>query len=248
MGKDSGIGNALYISGIDVSGEAQKWDVSSPVQTLDVTGLRKAANERIGGQRAGTFKWSSHFDPLSAGYAALSLLPRTDAVTTLPWREVIGQPALNTVTLQIGYDPIRDEKGQVLFGVEEQTNASWSDWGVMATSGKRVDTAATNGPGVDHGAAPTMPWGLQAYLHVFALTGTNVVVKLQHSSDDAVGDPYTDIAGAAFTSVTVAPNGQVVVTARNLQIKRWVRVVSSGTFTSATFSVAVTVNDQQVDL
>jgi hypothetical protein len=248
MGKEHGLGNALYIGGIDVSGEAQKWDVSSPLQTLDVTGLRKLANERIFGQRAGTFKWSSHFDPLSAGYLALSQLPRTDGVITLPHREVIGQPALNTVGLEIGYDPQRDEKGQILFGVEEQTNSSWADWGVMATAGKRVDTAATNGPGLDHGAAPAMPWGLQAYLQVFALTGTNVVVKLQHSTDDAVGDPYTDVTGAAFTSVTAAPTGQWLATARNLQIKRWVRVVTTGVFTSATFSVSVTVNDQQVDL
>jgi hypothetical protein len=248
MAKDHGLGNSLYISGIDVSGEARNWDVTSPVQMLDTTGLRKAANERITGQRSGTFKWNSHFDPLSAGYAALAALPYTDAVITLPHRETLGQVALCTVTKQIGYDPQRDDKGQVLFAVDEQTNASWADWGVLATPGLRTDIAATNGAGVDHGSTPALAVGLQAYLHVSALTGTNVVVKLQHSADDAVGDPYTDVTGAAFTSVTAAPNGQWLATSRTLQIKRWVRVVTTGVFTSATFAVGVVVNDVAVAL
>jgi hypothetical protein len=248
MSKEHGLGNALYISGIDVSGEARNWDVGSPMQTLDVTGLRKAAYERITGQRACEFKWNSHFDPASAGFAALELLPYTDAVITLPHRETLGQAALCLVMKQIGYDPTRDDKGQVMFAVDGQSNASFADWAVLATPGMRTDTSGANGAGVDHGAAPALPVGLQAYLHVFALTGTNVVVKLQHSDDDAVGDPYTDVTGGAFTSVTAAPAGQTLATSRTLQIKRWVRVVSSGTFTSATFAVGVTVNDVAVAL
>lgn len=248
MGKESGLGNALYINGIDVSGEARNWDDTSPMQMLDVTGLRKLANERITGQRAGTFKWNSHFDPLSTGYLALSALPYTDAVVTLMHRETLAAPALNLVTKEISYDPTRDDKGQVIFAVEEQTNASWSDWGVLATPAKRVDVAATNGTGIDHGAAPALPVGLQAYLHIHAFTGTNITVKLQHSDDDAVGDPYADVTGGAFTVVTAAPGGQMLSTSRTLQIKRWVRVVTTGVFTTCTFSVAVVVNDVTVAL
>lgn len=248
MSKEHGLGNALYISGIDVSGEARNWDVASPLQVLDVTGLRKAAFERIGGQKAGTFKWTSHFDPLSAGYLALSALPYTDAVITLPHRETIGSPALNLVSKQIGYNPTRDDKGQILFEIEEQTNASWSDWGVMATAGARTDTTATNGAGVDHGAAPAFAVGLQAYLHVVAFTGTNITVKLQQSADDAVGDPYADVTGGSFGAITSAPQGLSLATSRTQAVKRWVRVVSSGTFTSCTFLVAVVVNDVAVQL
>lgn len=248
MAKESGLGNALYINGIDVSGEARNWDVSSPVQMLDVTGLRKLANERITGQKACAFKWNSHFDPLSSGFAALKLLPYTDAVITLPHRETIGQTALCTVIKQIGYDPTRDDKGQVMFAVDGQSNGSFADWATMATAGIRTDTGATNGPGVDHGIIPPGSYGLQAYLQVFAFTGTSCTIKLQGSSDDGVGDAYADITGGAFTAVTAAPQGQVITTSRTQAVERYFRVVTSGVFSNIQFAVAVTVNDAAVAL
>lgn len=248
MAKEHGLGNALYIGGIDVSGEARNWDVTSPVQTLDVTGIRKLAPERIWGLKSAAFKWNSHLDPLSLGYLSLSLLPRTDGLITLAHRETIGAPAMSVTAKQLGYDPVRDDKGQVVFTVDADSNEAFADWGVMATAGLRVDTTATNGPGVDHGAVPLNPTGLQAYLHVAAFTGTSVTIKLQQSSDDGVGDAYADVVGGSFGAISAAPQALRLVTARNQAVERYVRVVTSGTFTSATFAVALVVNDIQVDL
>lgn len=248
MAKQTGLGQALYIGGVDVSSEARQWDVSSPLQTLDTTGLRSLANERIGGQKAAAFKWTSHFDPVSAGYAALSALPTGDKVVSMCHRETIGEPVMNLVTKLIDYGPTRDDKGQVLFAVDTVTNDAFADWGVLATPGQRVDTAATNGAGVDLGAAPPHTFGLQAYVQVVAFTGTNITVKLQGSSDDGVGDAYADIVGGGFTAVTAAPAAQKIATARGLSVERYVRVATTGTFTSCTFLVAVVVNEAQVDL
>ncbi|WP_372352624.1 hypothetical protein [Streptomyces sp. KL116D] len=85
-------------------------------------------------------------------------------------------------------------------------------------------------------------FGLQAYLHVFAFTGTSVTVKLQESSDNGVGDPWADVTGGAFTAAT-AIGAQRIETARGLTVKRYLRAVSTGTFTSATFAVSVNRND-----
>lgn len=248
MAKESGIGNSMYIGGLDISAECRNFDIGSPVQTLDFTSIQEAAFERGFGQRAGTVKNTTHFDPLSLGYLGLSLLPTADAVITMPHRMLVGAPAMSMVVKQIGYDPTRDDKGQVLFDVEAQSDNSFADWGVMATAGKRVDTAATNGAAVDHGAVPLGSFGLQAYLQVFAFTGTNVTVKLQQSSDDAVGDPYADVVGGSFGALTTAPQSIRLATARNQAVERYVRVVTSGTFTSVTFAVAVVVNDVLVNL
>lgn len=247
MSKESGLGGALYISGVDVSDEARQWDLASPISPLDVTGLRQLAYQRIWGQRTASLSSMTHFDPLSTGYAALSALPRTDAVVTTPHRELIGSPAACLVVKQIGYDPTRDDKGQVLFKVDTQSNNSFVDWGNLATAGKRTDTTATNGAGIDHGAVPLGPFGLQAYLQLFALTGSNVTVKLQGSSDDGVGDAYSDIVGGSFGALTSAPQGARLITSRTQAVERYVRVVTTGTFTSVTFAVAVVINDVDVE-
>jgi hypothetical protein len=90
-------------------------------------------------------------------------------------------------------------------------------------------------------------FGLQAYLHVFAVVGTSVTVKLQESSDNS-GDAYADVTGGGFTAVTaVAGTGsQRIQTSRTQTIERYLRVVTTGTFSSATFAVAVVRNDTSV--
>jgi hypothetical protein len=108
-------------------------------------------------------------------------------------------------------------------------------------------SGAAAGPGVDFTAGQS--YGLQAYLQVTAMTGTDVVVKLQHSDDDGSIDPYSDITGGAFTAVTSAPASERIQTAGDGAVKRWVRAVTttSGTFT-ATFHVMVVVNRVEVDI
>lgn len=84
-------------------------------------------------------------------------------------------------------------------------------------------------------------FGLQAYLQVTSFTGTDVTIKLQHSSDNAATDAYADITGGGFTAVTSAPTTQRIATSATLPIERYVRVVTttSGGFTSLTFNVVV---------
>jgi hypothetical protein len=134
--------------------------------------------------------------------------------------------------------------------VSMASDTSWLDWGLSLTAGKRVDTAGTNGAGVDFGdpSPAAYTFGLQAYLHVFALTGTNVIVRLQHSNDNGVGDAWADVTAGAFTSVTAVPGKERIQTARNLTVKRYLRAVSSGTFTSATFAVSAVINITNMDI
>ena len=83
--------------------------------------------------------------------------------------------------------------------------------------------------------------GLQAYLQAFSLTGTSFTVTLQHSHDNGSTDAFGAITGAAFTAVSSAPNTERIATAA-IEIKRYVRAVTTGTFTSAVFNVHARVN------
>jgi hypothetical protein len=247
MAKESGLGQALYVHGRDLSGETKQWDTGGGPTPIDVTGLRSSAPERIGGLLSGTLKYVTHFDPLAASHLYPSTLPTTDVILTMAHRETLGAPALSMVTKQIGYDPQRTDNAALSFTVDAQSNSDGGEWGVLGTAGKRTDTTATNGTGVDHGLVPPLSVGLQAYLHIFAFTGTNVTVKLQGSSDDAAGDPYADITGGSFGAQT-AIGAWRLSTSRSQAVERWFRVVTTGTFTSVTFAVAVVINDSAVAL
>lgn len=81
-------------------------------------------------------------------------------------------------------------------------------------------------------------FGLSAALQTFTFTGTSNTPKIQHSADDGAADAYADITGAAFAAITAAPNAQLIQTATGATIKRYIRLVSVGTFNPSTFAGA----------
>lgn len=253
MAKSSGLGGALYISGYDVSGDIQSFTAASPAQPIDVTGINKSAFERILGLRDGSIDVTTFFNPSEVAgdsiHERLSPLPTADQlVTAVPIAAALGGPAACLMAKQLNYDMKRAQSGEVLFEMSAQSNGYGIEWGKLLTAGARTDTAATNGTGVDmgDGSGPgfTGPsnFGLQAYLHVFAVTGTSVTVKLQESSDNGVGDAWADVVGGAFTAAT-GVTFERIATAANLTVEKYLRVVTTGTFSNAVFAVVVNRND-----
>ena len=92
-----------------------------------------------------------------------------------------------------------------------------------------------------YSVAPTWTWtlqtvfGAQAYAQVTAFTGTSVTVTVQHSPDNATWSTLV-----AFAAVTAAPAFQRV--AATGTVGRYLRVITTGTFTAASFGCAVMVN------
>lgn len=241
MTKRTGLGSRLFVDGFDLSGDTQSLArVGGGNSPLDKTGIDKEAFERIGGRRDGGIEWVSHFNPdTDQAHLVLGALPTTDRVVSF-WRGTgLGQDAAAVLAKQINYDPTRTAEGDLTMSVQALSNGYGLEWGTQLTAGRQVDTAATDGTGVDFGAAGT--FGLQAWLHVFAFTGTSVTVKLQQSSDNGVGDAWADVVGGGFTAATGATS-QRIETARGQAVEQWLRVVTTGTFTSADFAVIATVN------
>lgn len=245
MAKSSGLGQRLFAGGVNLSGDIGSIDgCSSPIGTLDVTGIDKSAIERIGGLRDGQLDFTAFFNP-SAGTAhpTLSALPTTDVHELYCTGTAIGAPAAGLVAKQIGYDGKRGNDGSFTFSVSAQASGFGIEWGRLLTAATRTDTTATNGASYDYGAGVgTTAFGLQLYVQLLAFTGTSVTVKVQSSTDDGGGDAFADITGAT-TGALSAVGAARVATSNTASVERYLRIVTTGTFTNAQFVAMVVRNE-----
>lgn len=241
MAKSSGLGDAFFLSGYDLSGDINSLgNIGGGPALLDVTGIDKSAFERIGGLRDGRMEFVSYFNT-AAGQAhpRLSTLPTTDVLATYCRGTTLGDATASLISKQINYDGTRADDGDFKFAVQVLGNAFGLEWGIQLTAGKRTDTAATNGTGVDQTTVSTS-FGWQASLHVFAFTGTSVTVSIEDSADNIT---FAALSGATFTAATGITSERIASASPTATVRRYVRAVTTGTFTSATFAVAFVRND-----
>lgn len=246
MAKGTGLQEALYVGGHDLSGEVQQWSLGGSLPVQDVTTIRQAAMDRRGLIPDGTLSHDTILDTdPDHAHEYLSTLPSGNELITLVLQEVLAGHAGSFHGLQINYDPTRASDASLLVKTESQASkGSFWDWGNLLTPGKRTDAVATNGASVDGLAASA--FGMQAYLHVFAFDGDDCTITIQSSSDNGAGDAFAAFTGSAFTEVTVAPFTERITTARDAALERYLRVVTSGTFTSITFAVVLVRNPVEV--
>lgn len=245
MAKQSGLGDNFYVSGYDLSGDTASLDnVGGGPALIDVTAINKSAYERIGGTRDGRIEWTSYFNPDNPGitfteHTALAGLPTTDVNLMYFRGTALGGPVASLIGKQLNYDMTRAEDGKLTLKVTADANGYGLEWGVSLTAGIRTDTAATNGTGVDTLASAN--FGGQAYLQVFAFTGTDMTVKIQDSADNV---SFTDVASFAFTQVTSGRQGQRIALSNTATIRQYVRAVTTttGGFSSAAFAVSLVKN------
>jgi len=248
MAISNGLGQAFYYGGYDLSGDTGSADDigGGLVGTQDVTTIDLSAYKRIGLLRDGRISWGAFFnDATGRAHERLSALPTADRHLMWATGSAIGDPAACMVGKQINYDPTRPQDGSLTIAVNAQANSYGLEWCDLLTAGVRTDTTATNGSSLDLGTGSTA-FGLQAYLQVIAFTGMSVTIKLQESSDNGAGDAWADVTGGAFTAVTAARTTERIQTARNQTVERYLRVVTTGTFSNVQFLVAVNRPDVEV--
>lgn len=246
MAKQGGLGDALFVDGTDLSGDTQGLGaVAGGPSPLDVTGINKSAFERIGGLRDGRIEWVSFFnDAAGQAHAKLKTLPTTDRIVSYLRGTTLGNPSACLVAKQIGYDPTRAADGMLTIALAAQANGFGLEWGRQLTAGTDSFTGAAAGTGVDHAASTS--FGLTAYLHAFAFTGTSATVAVQHSDDNGAVDPYANVTGGVFTAVSSAPTSERKETTRTLTVKRWLRINVTGTFTALDLAVVAAKPDVSV--
>ena len=243
--KQSGLGDNVYVHGYNLSGDIGSFNRigGGPAPSV-VTGIDVSAFERIGGLRDGEISYSAWFNPAAnRAHSRFSTLPRTDVIVSYERGTTLGSPAAACVAKQINYDFQRGNDASLTAAIQCQSNGFGVEWGIQLTAG--VDTSLTAAgalTSVDTLAAAD--FGLQAYLHVFAFTGTSATVAIQDSSDNGT-DPWTDITGAIFTAAT-GITAQRIQTSRTENVKRYLRVNVTGTFSALSFAVMVNKNQTTV--
>jgi len=242
--KTSGIGDLFLVDGYDLSGDVNAVTrVGGGPAVIDQTDITQGGHARKGTLLAGEINWVSYFDTQAGqAHAVLSTLPTADRIVTYAHQPTaIGSAMASMVAKQIGYDPTRAADASLTLAVASQSNALPLEWGQSLTVGKRTDTAATNGASLDYGATSTL-FGWQAYLQVFAVTGTSVTVTLQDSADNST---FANLAGGVFTAAT-GITSQRLAGAAGSTVRRYVRAITSGTFTVGTFTLNFVRNEAAV--
>jgi hypothetical protein len=247
MAKSSGLGANCYVGGFDLSGDVGSLqNISTPRAVQDVTGINKSAMERIYLTRDGAMAYSTFFNPSAAqSHPVLSALPTTDQPVTYVHRPTIGQPAASMVGKQINYDGTRNTDGSLGFTIQAQANGYGLEWGRMLTAGVAETTTAGALAGLDYGVGVGQTlFGLQAYLHVFAFTGTSATAAVQDSADGSTD--WQNVTDGVFAAAT-AVSSQRIQTDRDETVRRHLRVNVTGTFTVFDYSVVVIKNTALVE-
>lgn len=240
MAKKTGIPCHLYVSGYDLSTDIREFTVRSPLALHDGTDITLSAMARLAGLRDGGMAVTAFFDPAAnRSHARFKTLPAGDQLmTTTLGTEALGSDAFNVWSKQLNYDGTRDAAGMLTFASDFTSNAYGLENGLLLTPGTRTDTGATTGTSVDLATASPGAFGAQFHLQVLSFVGTDATIKIQESSDNAVGDAFADVVGGGFTAVTSGPTFQRIATG-SINVERYLRVVTttSGGFSSMAFLV-----------
>ena len=236
LGARFAVGTAL-ISG-DVGSVSQ---IACPHQVFDTTGIDKTARETVTTVRDGIINFEPFFnDAAGAAHPVLSALPTTDVLTTFAVANSIGSAAACLQGKQTNYDMNRPADGSIRFSNSHVGNSFGLEWGRVASAGVTTSTGAENLASYDWGTGSTS-FGLQAYLHVFAFTGTSCTITIQESSDDGGGDAFAAVTGGGFTAVTGATTERIA-TSNSQTVERYLRLALTGTYSNIQFLCVINRN------
>ena len=217
-------------------------NISSPHGVFDVTGIDKSARETLLVVRDGMMDFEPFFnDAAGQAHPVLSALPTTDVLTTYGHRDTQGAPAACLLGKQVNYDGTRAANGELTFASNVQGNGFGLEWCEILSTGVTTSTGAENLASLDLGTGSTS-FGLQAYLHVFAFTGTSCTITIEESSDDGGGDAFAAVTGGAFTAVTGATTERIATSGAQT-VERYLRLALTGTYSNIEFVVLVNRND-----
>lgn len=239
MTKTHGMGDQLFIGGYDVGADTNALGRigggNAPITMTDIT---QSGMARTGGERDGGMDVTSYFNPSAGGaHEIYSGLPRTDTMMTYTIKQTIGNPSANMLAKQVGYDGNRAQSGEYLLTVNGLSNGYGLVWAFQATAGKRTDASATAAGSVsalDQLTVSPGAFGGVMFYQLFSLGSGTPTIKLQDSTDNIT---YNDVTGATTGALAAAPAFGMIVLG-SIAVNRYIKVVTTGTFTNAVFHVS----------
>lgn len=238
----SGLAEQFFVDSNDVSGAtAGARRLSSSLSPLVTNVISESGVRRIPGLRDGGMDVDSWFDD-SVIHPVYSTLPTTDRVATWCLNTALGGPTASIIGKQIGYDPTRGQDGSLALATSVLGNGFALEWGRSLTGGQAFGNLAVQGSagsltGYNDEATAATNFGLQLYVHLLAFTGTSITIAVHDSNDNGSGDAYAIVPGATTGALTTAQALRVTTSATE-NVKEWVRITTTGTFSAATFVAA----------
>ena len=227
MAKQTGLAQKFFQGAFDISGDVSaisSW--STPVAVHEVTGIDVSAVERVQGLVGGSVGYNVFFNDAAGAAHLASRVPTAGAPMTWAVGQTVGNAAGMIAAIATNYDGSRSADGALGFDITAMSNNTPPVWGVMLTPGSKTDTGAANGATLDQGAATAA--GAEMILHVTSFTGTDFTATVQDSAD---GSSWGTLQ--AFAQVTDVASERLTVAGA---VRRYVRVISAGTFNPVTFS------------
>jgi hypothetical protein len=241
MTKTSGIADAFYVGGADISGDVNALSKISggTASQQDTTDITQLGVSRLGLERDGGIDFAVFFDPANA-HVELATLPTTDTVGTYFRGTAQGNPAASMVCKQANYDWTRGSDGSLTGAVSLQPNGFGLEWGVQLTPGHRVDGAAVAASAANsYDTGGSLSFGGQMYVQLFAFTGTSVTISLWDSADNIT---FAAVASMTTTALTTGSQAVRVGISNVSTIRRYVAIATVGTFSNADFAVHLSKN------
>jgi len=239
MAKESGLNVRLYVMGNDLSGDANALDGAGYTQELmDTTCLENAAMTRMVGRADGSIGVSGYFDNASnkihATFSSNSgKLPTADQVVLVALSSAAGDPSVGISAKEADYNVSRSQGSAMTVSSTFSGNGMGGEFGQMLTAHDDTHSSAGSGSVVDSGASSSN--GASGYCQIMSLASGSVIVKIQEATSS--GGTYSDLITFSTVAAAGAPSAERLVMSGS--VARYLKVITTGTFSNAKIAVAL---------
>lgn len=232
MAKQTGIVSKLFMDSRNESGDIGAINsISLSRAQLDVTSIESEFMERLPGVGDGSMSFTSFFNPTGV-HARLSAMSTAVKLVTAALGTAIGDAAATLNGPEVGYSTQRGADGSLVSTAEFVSyGGNGVEWGRLGANG----TFASAGSAATLDGTASSSTGAAAVLHLLSIASGTATFKVQDSADDA---SYADVTGLAFTAAS-AGTAQRVETAVTATLRRYTKVVATGTFGTAVAAVNI---------
>ena len=246
MAKSAGLAQQIFVHGYDLSGDVSAINnASSPRGVLDVPGINSSAMDRIMPRTDGAINYNTWFkDAALQEHVILSSLPKTDSLVLWALGGSRGDTAAMLVSNQMDYPLSKGADGSLAATIDAQGNGEPLEWGVMLTAGKITHSSATasgSGTSYDQGAATSS--GAVGMLHIMDINSGSPSIVIQDSANNS---SFASIIGFSTVADGAEPKAERVSMTGN--VRRYISVASTGTFSNCVFAVAIRGGTAQDDV
>jgi len=232
MAKSSGLGDNFYIAGYDLSTDVSALTtIGSPRGVLDVQSIGSLAAQRLYSLGDGLIEFNTWFDDAALlAHVALKGLPTADTQALYFRGTAKGNAAAGLVCKQVNYDWSRGQDMSLAGTVQCLGQGFRLEWGTQLTAGGQTDSSAAYSASIDDSASTSA--GIRGYLQIIDINSGAPTIKIQHSANDS---SWSDLV--SFAAVSNGAEPSVERKTANGTVNRYVRVVSTGTFSNCKFVV-----------